>query len=57
MHPATSAPPAGASRFNVSRWAIEHAPLTRYLMIVLLLLGAAAYFQLGQDEDPRSRSA
>ncbi|MFP5398971.1 MAG: efflux RND transporter permease subunit [Gammaproteobacteria bacterium] len=52
MHPATSAPPAGASRFNVSRWAIEHAPLTRYLMIVLLLLGAAAYFHLGQDEDP-----
>ncbi|WP_259371653.1 efflux RND transporter permease subunit [Azohydromonas sediminis] len=41
-----------ASRFNVSRWAIEHAPLTRYLMIVLLLLGGAAYFQLGQDEDP-----
>lgn len=40
------------SRFNVSRWAIEHAPLTRYLMIVLLALGAAAYFQLGQDEDP-----
>ncbi|HMM87435.1 efflux RND transporter permease subunit [Azohydromonas sp.] len=52
MPPATSAAPAGASRFNVSRWAIEHAPLTRYLMIVLLLLGAAAYFQLGQDEDP-----
>ena len=43
---------APSSRFNVSRWAIEHAPLTRYLMIVLLALGAAAYFQLGQDEDP-----
>ncbi len=41
-----------STRFNVSRWAIEHAPLTRYLMIVLLLLGGAAYFQLGQDEDP-----
>jgi multidrug efflux pump subunit AcrB len=41
-----------ASRFNVSRWALEHRPLTRYLMIVLLALGAAAYFQLGQDEDP-----
>lgn len=39
-------------RFNVSRWALDHAPLTRYLMIVLLVLGAAAYFQLGQDEDP-----
>jgi multidrug efflux pump subunit AcrB len=45
-------PTVSTSRFNVSRWAIEHAPLTRYLMIVLLALGAAAYFQLGQDEDP-----
>ncbi|MBV5298671.1 MAG: efflux RND transporter permease subunit [Rhodoferax sp.] len=38
--------------FNLSRWALEHAPLTRFLMIVLMVLGAAAYFQLGQDEDP-----
>jgi len=41
-----------ASRFNVSRWALEHPALTRYLMIVLMALGVAAYFQLGQDEDP-----
>ncbi|MBL8303636.1 MAG: efflux RND transporter permease subunit, partial [Ideonella sp.] len=40
------------SRFNVSRWALEHPALTRYLLVVLLLLGVAAYFQLGQDEDP-----
>ena len=40
------------SRFNISRWALEHPALTRYLMVVLLVLGAAAYFQLGQDEDP-----
>jgi len=39
-------------RLNISRWALEHPALTRYLMVVLLLLGAAAYFQLGQDEDP-----
>jgi len=38
--------------FNLSRWAIDHAPLTRYLMVVLMVLGFAAYFQLGQDEDP-----
>ncbi len=38
--------------FNLSRWALEHAALTRYLMLVLMVLGAAAYFQLGQDEDP-----
>ncbi|NRF68633.1 efflux RND transporter permease subunit [Aquincola sp. S2] len=41
-----------ASRFNISRWALEHPALTRYLMVVLLILGFAAYFQLGQDEDP-----
>jgi multidrug efflux pump len=40
------------SRFNISRWALEHAPLTRYLLVVLMVLGFAAYFQLGQDEDP-----
>ena len=40
------------SRFNISQWALEHPALTRYLLIVLMLLGAAAYFQLGQDEDP-----
>jgi multidrug efflux pump subunit AcrB len=39
-------------RFNLSRWALQHPALTRYLMVVLMLLGAAAYFQLGQDEDP-----
>ena len=39
-------------RFNISRWALEHPALTRYLMVMLLLLGFAAYFQLGQDEDP-----
>ncbi len=40
------------SRFNISRWALEHPALTRYLMVVLMVLGVAAYFQLGQDEDP-----
>ena len=38
--------------FNLSRWAVDHAPLTRFLMIVLMILGASAFFQLGQDEDP-----
>ena len=38
--------------FNISRWALEHDALTRFLMIVLLLLGISSYFQLGQDEDP-----
>jgi multidrug efflux pump len=43
---------APSSRFNISRWALDHPALTRYLMVVLLVLGTAAYFQLGQDEDP-----
>jgi multidrug efflux pump len=43
---------AGKSGFNLSKWALEHSALTRYLMLVLMLLGFASYFQLGQDEDP-----
>ncbi len=41
-----------SSGFNLSRWAIQNASLTRYLMIALLFLGIGSYFQLGQDEDP-----
>ena len=39
-------------KFNLSKWALDHPALTRYLMVVLMVLGVAAYFQLGQDEDP-----
>ena len=38
--------------FNLSKWALEHTALTRYLMVVLMVFGFTAYFQLGQDEDP-----
>lgn len=38
--------------FNLSRWALNHQALVRYLMVVLLIGGTAAYFLLGQDEDP-----
>ncbi|MFT5591218.1 MAG: multidrug efflux pump [Bradyrhizobium sp.] len=38
--------------FNLSRWALEHIPLTRYLMAVLLIGGMLSYARLGQDEDP-----
>jgi multidrug efflux pump len=52
-NPAGTLPSAEpSSGFNISRWALEHSALTRYLLIVLMVLGAAAYFQLGQDEDP-----
>jgi multidrug efflux pump len=40
------------TRFNLSRWALDHPALTRYLMVALMVLGMASYFQLGQDEDP-----
>jgi len=40
------------SSFNLSKWALDHPALTRYLMVVLMVLGLASYFQLGQDEDP-----
>ena len=52
MSDAVAADAAKPSRFNISRWALEHPALTRYLMVVLMVLGFAAYFQLGQDEDP-----
>ena len=40
------------SGFNLSKWALDHPALTRYLMLVLMLLGVFAFFNLGQDEDP-----
>ncbi len=40
------------SRLNLSQWALDHQAFTRYLMIVLMVLGVASFFQLGQDEDP-----
>ena len=38
--------------FNLSRWSLQHIPLIRYLMVVLLLGGILSYNRLGQDEDP-----
>jgi multidrug efflux pump subunit AcrB len=56
MHTRAEVPAAtGAGevrRFNLSAWALAHQPLIRYLMVVLLLGGIAAFAQLGQDEDP-----
>lgn len=38
--------------FNLSRWALEHTALTRYLIAALLIGGLVSYAKLGQDEDP-----
>jgi multidrug efflux pump subunit AcrB len=40
------------SHFNLSRWALEHIPLIRYLMAALLIGGIMSFNTLGQDEDP-----
>jgi multidrug efflux pump len=48
----TATPGRQGAHLNLSRWALEHPALTRYLMVVLMVLGFATYFQLGQDEDP-----
>ena len=29
-------------RFNISKWALDHPALTRYLLVVFLVLGLAA---------------
>ena len=39
-------------RLNLSRWALEHIPFIRYLIVVVLLGGIMSYGKLGQDEDP-----
>jgi multidrug efflux pump subunit AcrB len=38
--------------FNLSRWAIEHSSLTRFLFILVLATGVFALANLGQKEDP-----
>jgi multidrug efflux pump subunit AcrB len=38
--------------FNLSRWALENIPLTRYLIAALLIGGIISYNMLGQEEDP-----
>ncbi|HEY9097442.1 MAG TPA: efflux RND transporter permease subunit [Thiobacillus sp.] len=45
-------PPFQPGRGNLSRWAIEHPALIRFFIILIVLVGARSYFQLGQAEDP-----
>ena len=39
-------------RFNLSEWALANRALVVYLMLVLAVVGAWSYRQLGQSEDP-----
>jgi multidrug efflux pump subunit AcrB len=43
---------ADRERFNLSRWAIAHASLTRFFLVLVLAAGALALFRMGQKEDP-----
>jgi len=38
--------------FNLARWGIEHPSLLIYLILIILISGGAAYFQLGQRDLP-----
>jgi multidrug efflux pump subunit AcrB len=37
---------------NLSEWALKNRQLTVYMMIVAVIAGAFAFFNLGRDEDP-----
>ncbi len=39
-------------KFNLSRWAIQHGSLTRFLVVLILAAGALSLFSMGQKEDP-----
>lgn len=39
-------------RFNLSAWSLRNRALVLYAMVVLAILGAWSYSQLGQSEDP-----
>ncbi len=45
-------PHSGEDGFNLSRWAIEHSNLTRFLLVLILAAGIFALKNLGQKEDP-----
>ncbi len=40
------------TRFNLSDWALNHRSFVWFLMIVSLLAGIMAYFEIGREEDP-----
>lgn len=38
--------------FNLSRWAIQHPSIIRFLFGLILITGALGLFRMGQKEDP-----
>lgn len=45
-------PPVQAGRFNLSRWAIQHPSIARFLFGLILLTGLFGLMEMGQKEDP-----
>ena len=39
-------------RFNLSLWALRHGQFIGFMIVIVALAGAAAYFRLGRAEDP-----
>ncbi len=46
-----SAAPSGSS-FNLSRWAIQHPSIIRFLFGLILIMGVLGVMRMGQKEDP-----
>ena len=40
------------TRFNLSRWAIEHRSVTRFLLAIVVIAGVLGLMRIGQKEDP-----
>ena len=40
------------TRFNLSRWAIEHRSVTRFLVAIVVIAGVLGVMSIGQKEDP-----
>lgn len=45
-------PPSGKQPFNLSRWAIAHPSIGRFLFGLIILVGGLGIFNMGQKEDP-----
>ncbi len=44
--------PVGDTGFNLSRWAIQHPGITRFLFVLILTAGLFGLTRMGQKEDP-----
>lgn len=49
---ATNSSPPNSGSFNLSRWAIGHASMARFLFGLIIIAGALGLMRMGQKEDP-----